>query len=99
MEDREEKLKDDLREMSKPLARYKDDEDLSMMQRNKFHEDDPMLLFGKDKLIEQGVIKIGTLFTIISSFPTRNIYFLKLENKRFSQKFNLFYFFSTITIV
>ena len=41
-------------EMSKPLARYRDDEDLHRMQKNQFRDDDPMLqLIGQDKLIEQ----------------------------------------------
>ena len=45
--------------MSKPLARYRDDKDLDEMRKNQFRDDDPMLQFREEKLIEQGVIKIG----------------------------------------
>ena len=43
----EEKLQDDLYEMSKPLARYADDEDLEKMLKEKERAGDPMLAFIK----------------------------------------------------
>ena len=44
-----EKLEDDLYEMSKPLARYADDEDLERMLKEREREGDPMLAFIKKK--------------------------------------------------
>ena len=43
----EERLQDDLYEMSKPLARYADDEDLERMLKAKDRAGDPMLAFIK----------------------------------------------------
>ncbi|XP_050479861.1 BUD13 homolog [Bombus huntii] len=54
VEDREEKLKDDLYEMSKPLARYADDTDLDKMLREQEREGDPMLEYIKQKQIKEG---------------------------------------------
>nr|XP_033321446.1 BUD13 homolog [Megalopta genalis] len=54
VEDREEKLKDDLYEMSKPLARYADDADLDRRLRDQEREGDPMLEYIKQKQIEEG---------------------------------------------
>ena len=42
-----EKFEDDLYEMSKPLARYADDEDLETMLKQREREGDPMLAFIK----------------------------------------------------
>ncbi|XP_012560358.2 BUD13 homolog isoform X2 [Hydra vulgaris] len=41
--DYKQKLKDDVKEMQKPLARYKDDKDLDDLLRNKSRDEDPML--------------------------------------------------------
>ncbi|XP_070164691.1 BUD13 homolog [Polyergus mexicanus] len=54
MEDREEKLKDDLYEMNKPLARYADDADLDKQLREQEREGDPMLEYIKQKQIKEG---------------------------------------------
>ena len=43
------KVADDLHEMSKPLARYKDDEDLENMLKERDREDDLMLEYIKKK--------------------------------------------------
>lgn len=45
----QEKLEDDLYEMSKPLARYADDKDLEKMLKEREREGDPMLAFIKKK--------------------------------------------------
>lgn len=50
----ENKMADDLYEMSKPLARYADDEDLEQMLKEREREGDPMLAFMKKKLSGQG---------------------------------------------
>ncbi len=42
-----EKVQDEEYEMSKPLARYADDEDLEKMLKERQREGDPMLLFSK----------------------------------------------------
>ncbi|XP_063980566.1 BUD13 homolog [Diachasmimorpha longicaudata] len=52
--DQTQKLKDDLYEMSKPLARYADDVDLDSQQRAAEHAEDPMLAYIKDKQIKEG---------------------------------------------
>ncbi|EZA58094.1 BUD13-like protein [Ooceraea biroi] len=54
MEDREEKMKNDLYEMSKPLARYADDADLDRELREQEREGDPMLKYIKQKQIKEG---------------------------------------------
>lgn len=51
-----EKVDDDLYEMSKPLARYKDDEDLDQMLRNRERAEDPMLAFVQKKKVKQDVL-------------------------------------------
>ena len=45
----EQKVADDLYEMSKPLARYRDDEDLEILLKEREREGDPMLAFIKKK--------------------------------------------------
>lgn len=45
----EDKVKDELYEMSKPLARYADDEDLERMLKERERDGDPMLKFIKKK--------------------------------------------------
>ena len=45
----QEKIADDLYEMSKPLARYADDEDLERMLKEREREGDPMLAFIRKK--------------------------------------------------
>ncbi|XP_012277242.1 BUD13 homolog isoform X2 [Orussus abietinus] len=52
--DQEEKLKRDLYEMSKPLARYADDADLDKELREQEREGDPMLEYIKQKQIKEG---------------------------------------------
>lgn len=59
MEDREEKLKDDLYEMNKPLARYADDADLDKQMREQEREGDPMLAYIKEKRAKEGKGKPG----------------------------------------
>ena len=44
-----EKVADELYEMSKPLARYADDEDLERMLKERERKGDPMLAFIKKK--------------------------------------------------
>lgn len=60
MKDHEEKLKNDLYEMSKPLARYADDADLDKELREKEIEGDTMLEYIKQKQIKEGKRKPGT---------------------------------------
>ena len=50
------KVADDLHEMSKPLARYKDDEDLENMLKARDREDDPMLEYIKKKKAKKNVV-------------------------------------------
>ena len=59
----EEKIKDELYEMSKPLARYADDEDLERMLKAREREGDPMLKYIKKKpqLTPTGKPKKGAL--------------------------------------
>ena len=45
----QQKIADDLYEMSKPLARYADDEDLERMLKEREREGDPMLAFIRKK--------------------------------------------------
>jgi pre-mRNA-splicing factor CWC26 len=54
MEDRNDKLKSDLHEMSKPLARYADDKDLDRELRARDRDDDPMLAYMKEKEVKEG---------------------------------------------
>lgn len=49
IEDRQEKMKDEQYEMSKPLARYADDKDLDEMLKNQEWEGDPMLEYIRKK--------------------------------------------------
>lgn len=60
VEDHEEKLKSDLYEMNKPLARYADDADLDKQLREQEREGDPMLKYIKQKQIKEGKRKPGT---------------------------------------
>lgn len=60
MEDREEKLKNDLHEMNKPLARYADDADLDKVLREQERDGDPMLRYIKQKQVKEGKRKPGT---------------------------------------
>ncbi|CAB4038426.1 Hypothetical predicted protein [Paramuricea clavata] len=50
------KVDDDLYEMSKPLARYKNDEDLDKMLRDRERAEDPMLAFMQKQKAKQDVI-------------------------------------------
>lgn len=59
VEDHEEKLKDDLYEMNKPLARYADDADLDKQLREQEREGDPMLKYIKQKQIKEGKRRPG----------------------------------------
>ena len=65
----EEKLQDDLYEMSKPLARYADDEDLERMLKAREREGDPMLKFikKKPKLTPTGKPRKGNLGCILAA--------------------------------
>lgn len=72
VEDRRDKIQEELHEMSKPLARYADDEDLEKYLKDQEREGDPMLQYirkkKKDKAIASGdpsklfVILVGYLF-------------------------------------
>lgn len=57
----QQKVEDELYEMSKPLARYADDEDLERMLKEREREGDPMLKFlkKKPKLTPSGKPKKG----------------------------------------
>lgn len=59
VENHEEKLKSDLHEMHKPLARYADDADLDKHLREQEREGDPMLKYIKEKQIKEGKRKPG----------------------------------------
>lgn len=48
-----EAVADTLYEMSKPLARYRDDEDLERLQREQEREGDPMLVYLRKKKAKQ----------------------------------------------
>lgn len=63
VEDKEEKLKNYLHEISKPLARYADDADLDKALREQEKEGDPMLEYIRKKKIKEGKIKPGELYT------------------------------------
>ncbi|XP_058807447.1 BUD13 homolog [Phymastichus coffea] len=54
VKDRDDRLKRDLHEMSKPLARYADDQDLERELRAVEREEDPMLAYIKEKEIKEG---------------------------------------------
>ena len=45
----QEKLKDDMYEMTKPLARSREDQDLERLLKERDREGDPMLVFLKKK--------------------------------------------------
>lgn len=66
VEDQQQKFESDLHEMSKPLARYADDEDLERYLKEQEREGDPMLAYirkkKKKKDIEEG--KLGVLVII-----------------------------------
>lgn len=49
VEDKKEKLASDLHEMSKPLARYIDDEDLDKASKNAVRDGDPLAGMKNDK--------------------------------------------------
>ena len=49
------KVQDDLYEMSKPLARYKNDADLDQMLRDRERAEDPMLAFLQKKKVKEDV--------------------------------------------
>lgn len=51
----QEKVEDYLHEVDKPLARYRDDEDLEKMLKDQEREDDPMLAYMKQKKKKQDV--------------------------------------------
>ncbi|KAJ4435331.1 hypothetical protein ANN_17941 [Periplaneta americana] len=57
VEDQKENLQHALHEMSKPLARYADDEDLEQHLRNQEREGDPMLEYIRSKKTEEDTTK------------------------------------------
>ncbi|KAI4474225.1 hypothetical protein M0804_014959 [Polistes exclamans] len=71
IEDREEKLKNYLHEVSKPLARYADDADLDKALREQEKEGDPMLEYIRNKKIKEGKIKPDELRYQGSYMPNR----------------------------
>ena len=54
---KEQEVQDMLYEMNKPLARYKDDDDLDKMLREKEHVGDPMLEYMRNRKERQRVNK------------------------------------------
>ena len=86
LEDKEDKLKSDLREMNKPLARYADDQDLERELRGRDREEDPMLEYMKKKEIKEGKREPGIIII--------HYYFNSLNSSLQTYKFyiNLIYF-------
>ena len=62
-----EKITDDIYEMSKPLARYADDDDLEKMLKEREREGDPMLAFLKKKSenSQKGSAKVKSKFIVV----------------------------------
>ena len=58
------KVDDMLHEMSKPLARYRDDTDLDRMLRDEDREGDPMLAFMKKKKTKVDPTKPGIVLVL-----------------------------------
>lgn len=54
MDERAVKMREELHEMAKPVARYADDEDLEEMRRNEEREGDPMLEYMRSKRKKEG---------------------------------------------
>ena len=54
-------VEDDEYEMSKPLARYVDDEDLEKMLKERTRDGDPMLMFTKKKKEKMAEVKKGKM--------------------------------------
>ncbi|XP_075586304.1 V-type proton ATPase catalytic subunit A-like [Dermatophagoides farinae] len=63
-EEQLEQLENELHEMSKPLARYKDDDDLDKLLRDKDREDDPMLANIRKKREEEKKSQFGYVFAV-----------------------------------
>lgn len=65
-----------LHEVDKPLARYRDDEDLEKMLKDQEREDDPMLAYMKQKKTKQNIRegRKGNIHVIIFLINV-NIYF------------------------
>lgn len=51
----QDKVADYLHEIDKPLARYRDDEDLDNMLKDQERDDDPMLAYMKQKKRKQNI--------------------------------------------
>ena len=51
----QDKVADYLHEIDKPLARYRDDEDLDKMLKDQERDDDPMLAYMKQKKRKQNI--------------------------------------------
>ena len=51
----QDKVADYLHEVDKPLARYRDDDDLEKMLKDQEREDDPMLAYMKQKKTKQNI--------------------------------------------
>lgn len=51
----QDKVADYLHEIDKPLARYRDDEDLEKMLKDQERDDDPMLAYMKQKKTKQNI--------------------------------------------
>lgn len=69
-------MADYLHEVDKPLARYRDDEDLEKMLKDQEREDDPMLAYMKQKKTKQNIRegRKGNIHVIIFLINV-NIYF------------------------
>lgn len=68
VEERNEKLHQDLHEMSKPLARYADDEDLDKELKMKLNEEDPLLAYFEQKEVSEGKRAPGNMKYLLLLF-------------------------------
>ena len=59
-------LQDSLHEMAKPLARYRDDEDLDSMLKDQLRDGDPMAMFMKKKKNKNPDNSINGILYILS---------------------------------
>lgn len=71
------KVEDDFYEMSKPLARYRNDEDLDRMLKDRERAEDPMLAFVTKKRARQDILagkKCKNMAVNLIVFPITNVY-------------------------
>ena len=83
MEEKSKLLEDALHEVNKPLARYKDDEDLDQMLREMDRAEDPMLAFIKKKKKNAAPVKGGYfLFNSLQNYKILDLSKLKVERTK-----------------